>query len=183
MSSGEPLERELKFPCSDLDDLRQRLEELQAERTSAPSFEDNLVLDRNRELEAAGCLLRLRTDGHGARLTFKGPAEFDEQTKIRVEHETGASDAEALLHILESLGYEVACRYQKHREEWTLGGVTIALDHTPIGEFAEFEGEGVETVARRCGFELESAERRNYLKLYSDYREEHPEAPEDMVFD
>ena len=183
MTDEEPLERELKFPCPDLDQLRQRLAELDAERVAPPSFEDNLVLDRGGELEARGCLLRLRMDGRGARLTFKGSASYEQETKIRVEHETAASDPKALLGILESLGFEEVCRYQKHREEWTLGNVTIALDHTPIGEFAEFEGDGIEILAVRCGFALESAERRSYLKLYSDHRAEHPGAPTDMVFD
>ena len=49
------------------------------------------------------------------------------------------------------------------------GGVTIALDHTPIGDFAEFEGDGAETVAKRCGFDPDKAERRSYLRLYEEY--------------
>ena len=183
MTDEEPLERELKFPCPDLDELRQRLGELDAERVAPPSLEENLVLDRGGELEARGCLLRLRMDGHGARLTFKGPASYERETKIRVEHETAATDPKAPLRILENLGFEEVRRYQKHREEWALGNVTIALDHTPIGEFAEFEGDGIEIVAARCGFDLGSAERRSYLKLYSDYRADHPGAPADMVFD
>ncbi len=58
----------------------------------------------------------------------------------------------------------------------------IALDHTPIGDFAEFEGDGAEKVAKRCKFDPETAERRNYLQIYQDYRAEHPEAPADMIF-
>ncbi len=73
-------------------------------------------------------------------------------------------------------------RYQKVREEWQLGGVTIALDHTPIGDFAEFEGERAEVVAKRCGFDPDKAERRSYLRLYEDYLKEHPDAPPEMVF-
>jgi adenylate cyclase class IV len=80
------------------------------------------------------------------------------------------------------LGYTVVRRYQKMREVWHLGGVVIALDHTPIGDFAEFEGEGAERVAHRCGFSPETAERRSYLRLYDEYLKEHPGAPVDMVF-
>ncbi len=182
MSGEGPLERELKFPCPDLDGLRERLRSLEAERLAPASFEDNLVLDRHGSLGAAGCLLRLRSDGSGARLTYKGPATFDGGVKERVEHEIRADDAEALREILESVGFEVVDRYQKYREEWRLGGVVVALDHTPIGDFAEFEGAAAAKLARRCGFESEAAERRNYLELYRDFRSGHPDAPAEMVF-
>lgn len=181
-AGSESLERELKFREVDLDRLRQRLGELEAERVSASAFEENLVFDRDGELTAAGRLLRLRTDSQGARLTFKGPAEFDEGVKVRTEHETRVGDAAVCRRLLESLGYEVATCYQKYREEWRLGGVMIALDHTPIGDFAEFEGTGAERVAGRCGFDPADSEPRNYLELYRDHRERHPDAPADMVF-
>ena len=58
----------------------------------------------------------------------------------------------------------------------------IALDHTPIGDFAEFEGDGAEKVAQRCKCDPDEAERRNYLQLYKDHRDKHPDAPADMVF-
>ena len=181
-AGNEPLERELKFREVDLDRLRQRLGELEAERAGASAFEENLVFDRDGELAAGGRLLRLRTDAHGARLTYKGSAEFEEGVKVRTEHETRVGDAAVCRRLLESLGYQVATCYQKYREEWRLGGVVIALDHTPIGDFAEFEGKGAGRVARRCGFDPAEAERRNYLELYRDHREQYPDAPADMVF-
>ena len=79
--------------------------------------------------------------------------------------------------LFESLGYRVVRRYQKMREEWRLGGVEVALDHTPIGDFVEFEGDRAEVLAKRCGFDPAKAEQRSYLRLYEDYRREHPEAP------
>lgn len=178
----EPVERELKFPCSDLNGLRERLAELGAERVAPAGFEENFLFDRDGELESEGLLLRLRTDAQGARLTFKGPGRFEGETKVRLELETEVGDAEAARRILESLGYRATRRYQKYREEWRLGGVVVALDRTPIGEFAEFEGEGAEKVARRCRFDLRTAERRTYLQLYSAHRKGHPGAPADMIF-
>ena len=182
MSDGATLEKELKFAEVELEQLRERLRDLDAERRGAPSFEDNLILDRGGELLDAGCILRLRIDGHGARLTYKGPPRFEDRVKVREEHETHVGDSAATQSLLSALGYVPVRRYQKMREEWALGGVTIALDHTPIGDFAEFEGEGAETVAKRCGLDAEHSERRTYLRLYEDYRKDHPEAPEDMVF-
>ena len=130
----------------------------------------------------AGQVLRLRKDANGSSLTLKGPSTFEGRVKVREEHETEVGDADAARALLEGLGYEMVKRYQKVREQWHLGGVSIALDHTPIGDFAEFEGDAADRVARRCGFEPDEAERRSYLRLYDDYRRDNPDAPEDMLF-
>lgn len=182
MTDDTGVERELKFHCADMSSLREKLVEAEAERVSASSREDNLVFDRAGEILASGCILRLRHDAKGARLTFKGPPSFEAGTKVREERETRVDDFAATQRILEHLGYSVARRYQKDREEWLVGGVTVCLDRTPIGDFAEFEGEGADRLADRFGFPVAEAEPRNYLQLYADYREENPEAPEDMVF-
>lgn len=175
-------ERELKFACTDLEELREQLRSLEAERLSPASAEDNWIYDRKGELKATDALLRLRSDPRGSWLTFKGRPRFENQVKIRREHETAVEDPEEVHKILENLGFEVVYRYQKKREEWRLGGVTVALDHTPIGDYVEFEGSGAATVARRSGFDLKKAERRTYIELYQSYRSKNPEAPPDMVF-
>jgi adenylate cyclase, class 2 len=176
------IEREIKFPDVELDKLRQRLIELEAERRAPGAFEDNWVFDRDGELRHGGRILRLRIDGSGGRVTLKGPLQLEGNVKVREEREFGVDEAEEARAVLEGLGYRVVSRYQKIREEWQLGGVTIALDHTPIGDFAEFEGEGAETVAKRCGFDPKNGEKRSYLRLYEDHLKKHPEAPSEMVF-
>jgi len=177
-----PVEREIKIRVEGLDALRDRLRELEAERLAPSAFEDNWLLDRDGELAAGRVTLRIRSDRHGARLTYKGPPEFVGATKVRVEHETRAENVEALMAIFESLGYKVVNRYQKHREEWQLGSVVIALDHTPIGDFAEFEGDAAEKVAKRCGFDTSKAETRTYPEIYADHHRQHPDSPPAMVF-
>lgn len=182
MKGKDNLEREIKFPGVDLNQLRERLVELEAERKGPAAFEDNWILDRGGELIKDGKILRLRTDGGKARLTFKGPMRLEGNVKIRQEFEIEVEGAEDTRSLLENLGFAVVRRYQKMREEWQLGSVTIALDHTPIGDFAEFEGDRAEVVAKRCGFDPEQAERRSYLRLYEDYLKKHPDAPPEMVF-
>ena len=177
-----PEEWELKFACPSLEDLREQLRGMEAERTAAANSEDNWIYDRKGELKGDKQLLRLRIDRKGARLTFKGAPRFEGEVKVRVENETEVEDFEQMHNILESLGYKVEHRYQKKREEWRVGGVTVALDHTPIGDFVEFEGTGADAVARRFGFDLEESERQTYVELYESYREENPDAPPDMVF-
>ena len=176
-------ERELKFSGVELAHLRDRLLELQAERVAPPGFEDNWIFDRGKgELHKEGAVLRLRVDGHGAQLTLKGPPSWEESTKVRSELETRHDDAEVMQEILRRLGYKVQRRYQKMREEWRLGAIIVCLDHTPIGDFAEFEGQGADKLAKRCGFTPEEAEKRSYLELYEDYVKANPESPPDMVF-
>ncbi len=174
-------ERELKFRVEDLDELRSRLIELEAERINKSQFEDNWVLDRGGELRTLGCMLRLRLDGTGATVTFKGPPRFEESVKIRTEFETAVDDLEAMRSLFEQLGYTQATRYQKWRETWRVGGISVVLDNTPMGDFVEFEGEGASKLSERCGFDVASAERRTYLELYSDYRRANPGAPEEML--
>ncbi len=177
-------ERELKFAGVELPQLRDRLLELQAERVAPPAFEDNWIFDRGKgELAREGALLRLRIDGHGAQLTLKGPATWEQTTKVRSELETRLESAEVMQEILERLGFRVHRRYQKMREEWRLGAVVICLDHTPIGDFAEFEGQGADKLAKRCGLTPESAESRTYLELYEAHVRAHPDARSDMVFE
>lgn len=182
MRSKDNLEKEIKFPGVELDRLRDRLIELEAERVGPSAFEDNWILDRANELLSNGKILRLRIEGTRARLTLKGPMRLEGNLKVREEHEVQIENADAARSLLEGLGFSVVRRYQKMREEWQLGGVTIALDHTPIGDFAEFEGDRAEVVAKRCGFDPEKGERRSYLRLYEDYLKEHPDAPPEMVF-
>jgi len=177
MSAAANQERELKFPVEGLEGLRERLVEIEAERVGPASFEDNWVLDRDGELEARGCVLRLRNDGRGARLTLKGPRQMDGYAKVRSEYEIAVGDLETARALFEALGYHMVRRYQKVREEWKVGGVEIALDHTPIGDYAEFEGDRAEVLAKRCGLNLKEVEQRSYLRLYEDYLKSHPDAP------
>ena len=182
MSHSDDVERELKFGPVDHEELRESLRSLEAESQGPPALEDNWIFDSNGELTGRGSLLRLRTDRSGSRIAFKGPATFERRVKIRTEFETGVDDVDQIRSILEALGYSLIRRYQKYREEWLLGSVVISLDHTPIGDYVEFEGSGCEKVAERSGLDPSQAERRNYLRLYEDYLKSHPEAPENMIF-
>jgi len=182
-SGKEAIERELKFAQADLDSLRSRLVELEAERLGPAVLEENWLIDRNGELGDRASILRVRAEeGRGAVVTFKGPATFEKTTKVRVELEMRVESAEKALEIFTALGYQVERRYQKLREEWRLGTETICLDHTPIGDFVEFEGDRAEAVAKRCGFDPETALRKSYLMLYAEHLAANPSAPFDMVF-
>ena len=177
------VERELKFAQVDLDALRSRLVELEAERVGPAAFEENWLLDRGGELAEQASILRVRAEeGRGALVTFKGPTTYEGSVKVRPELELRVESAATALALFESLGYHVERRYQKLREEWRLGAEVICLDHTPIGDFVEFEGEKATAVAKRCGFDPAGAVRKSYLMLYADHVASHPQAPRDMIF-
>ena len=175
-------EREIKLPVLEFDSVRSRLIELGAECEVEASSERNSIFDRDDEIYGAGKALRLRIDGRGARLTFKGRARYEAGIKVREELETVVEDAIAMREILEALGYRRVNGYEKVREEWRLGAALIALDHTPIGDFIEIEDSDPATVAREIGLDPESSESRSYLSLYRDYRRLHPDAPPEMSF-
>lgn len=180
--SSSGVERELKFADADHGDVRERLKALEAERQGPPAFEDNWVFDAGDALTERGSLLRLRIEKQRAMLTFKGAVTYEGRVKVRDEIETPVGDVANTRAILEALGYEAIYRYQKYREEWFLGSIVIALDHTPLGDFVEFEGVGCERVAKRCGFDAETAERRDYRRLWADHREQNPDTPVEMIF-
>lgn len=178
-------EVEVKVPAPDLDRLRRALTEEGARPLAAAHFEANDLYDRGEgELASRGFVLRLRRTDAGATLTVKGPARFDSGIKSREEHETPVGDADAARRILESLGYERRFRYEKRREEWELEGCAVALDETPIGAFAEVEGEppAIRRVLQRLGLDFSEAVPYTYAGLYRRRRSEDPTLPADMVF-
>lgn len=182
-----PLETELKIPVRDLEAIRAALHEAQAIAVQSMAREVNLLLDsEDRRVTAGGFVLRVREHGDRKLLTFKGPATFDGAIKQRPEYETEIGDLPRMLTILEHLGFKVFLRYEKDREEWLLGRVSILLDHTPMGDFVEVEGptEDLERTVRVLGIEVGEAVRGSYISLWQEHREAHPELelPADMVF-
>lgn len=179
------LEQEMKIPVPSLAELRRRLKGRGGTLLQPSALEDNWVLDdKGRTLAAAGRLLRVRQFAGRSVLTLKGPASFSAGVKSRTELETEVGDGEIALRVLATLGLACVRRYQKRRETWTLAGVTVALDETPMGTFVELEGEPGRLAAAASALDLDPrrAARGTYLDLWVAYRGEHPEAPPDMVF-
>lgn len=182
------METELKIPVADLDRLRAALEEAGALRQRSRHRERNLVFDDGEgTLRRHGVLLRLRTVGGRHLLTLKGPARFRGPIKERREVELEVEDSQAMAAVLSELGYEPVARYEKDREDWLLEGVVVSLDHTPMGEFVELEGERttLADVAAALGLDPAGAVASSYLGLWQEHRRRHPELglPEDMVFE
>ena len=78
-------------------------------------------------------------------------------------------------------------RYEKRRTPWRFGDPArplVVVDETPLGLFAEIEGEAgaVRALAAELGVAEESFLRASYLGLWQAAREAEPDLPEDMVF-
>jgi adenylate cyclase class 2 len=140
-------ETEIKLRMSGPGPAREAVARLGANLVRPRHFEDNVLLDDERStLVASGRTLRLRRTEDGATLTFKGPRAQREGVRSRpeIEVEMAAADSDALEAILRGAGFRPVFRYQKYRETYSLGGVEIVVDETPIGTFLEIEGPPVE---------------------------------------
>ena len=184
------IEREVKFLVRDFGPYREALHELGASCISS-CFEDNIIYDDERSsLRKSEKVLRLRK-GDRTTLTLKTPAPTQEPVdpgearyKVREEYEIEISDFEAAEKIVSELGFHKSFRYQKNREVFFVGQTSILLDHTPIGEYIEIEGDrnSIEAITDELNLSLDEGITKNYMTLYAEYRRQNSEAPEDMVF-
>jgi adenylate cyclase class 2 len=184
------IEREVKFLVSDFSLYREALAKLGAARISA-FFEDNIIFDDLQgSLRRGEKVLRLRK-GDRATLTLKIPvknlelsAGQESHYKVREEYEIDISDFETAERIVIELGYRKIFRYQKSREVYTVGQTTVLLDHTPIGDYIEIEGDesGIEDLCDKLNLSLEKGITKNYMTLYTEFRALNSGASEDMVF-
>lgn len=138
-----------------------------------------------RDLLAAGEALRVRLDGHGAALCWKGK-RLQGAVKAREEIELplAAENGDAARSLLERLGFVVVGRVAKTRDEFELAvgriwpkPVHVAVDDVEgLGSFAELElvvssgdadpaAKAIVAVAEILG--LGKPESRSYLKMLS----------------
>ena len=179
------IETEVKIKIEDPAGFCRLLDTLGPEILSARHFEDNHLLDfPNKSLSADRCLLRVRVIEDECFLTFKGRPKQEGIFKTREELETRVVDATSILQILERIGMNVGFRYQKYRREFTLDGVHIAVDETPIGNYAEMEGseESIRALARKLGIDEAQFLRLSYYSLYVEHCRTNGVVPQNMVF-
>jgi adenylate cyclase, class 2 len=150
-------------------------------------FEANTVYDTpDRALRASGRLLRVRTAGKTATVTYKGVATIGRH-KSREELETTVADAAAIGVIFERLGYQPMFRYEKYRTEYrrpgARGGIAM-IDRTPAGDFMELEGTPawIDRTARQLGFSHDRYDTRSYGRVYLDWCAANGVEPAHMVF-
>lgn len=178
-------ETEIKVKLGSAEDFRRRLSLMKPRLLHDRHFEDNHLLDfEDGRLKSGGCLIRVRRAGESSCLTFKGPPRPESVFKIREELETRLEDGSVALRVLERLGLRVWFRYQKYRQEFEIDGVVVAVDETPVGDYAEFEGpeERIRALTRKMGIEPSQFINSSYYSLYLEHCRERGAAPGHMVF-
>jgi adenylate cyclase, class 2 len=172
----EHLEIEVKIKVSHFRDIKQKLLSAGFRIVAPSSFEHNILFDSPEgALKKKNSLLRLRQVGNNNRITFKRPSRqaVDPGTyKVKEEIEVEVSDFENTRAIFTALGLNAFFIYEKYREIFDNGSVKLMLDHTPIGNFLEIEGEveEIDKIAAQLGFAKTDYITDNYLTLF---RREH----------
>ena len=169
------MEIEIKVRLTDRAAFAARLPEAGFHLLTAETMERNLLFDTpENQLRQRGELLRIRQYGDRCILTHKAPAEKSASAthKVRVETETEIENGQALAAILERLGYKPIFIYEKFRTEWADNEGHIVVDVTPIGDFAELEGEPdwIDGVAAKLGIPPEKYLTTSYGQLFQDWK-------------
>jgi len=178
------LEREIKLRFDSAHAARSAVLALDTTLVRARRLQSDIILDTaDGSLSGARSALRVRLEPDRSFLTFKG-APQPSVMKLREELETRVDDGVLLLTILERLGFRVAFRYEKFREEHEGHGVLFAIDETPVGIYVEIEGSdaGITDAATRLGRDESDYIVESYRTLYLLECQARGVEPRDMVF-
>ena len=179
------LEREIKLRFASAAEARSAVLATGATAHRERRFQDDALFDTDDgALSGQRSTIRLRREGARSVLTFKGPV-LPGPVKIREELETAVADGAVMQLVLERLGLSPWFRYQKYREEFTRGGLIVAVDETPIGTFVELEGteQAITDTAAAMGRSAADYILDSYFGLFVKYREALGFRGTDMVFD
>jgi adenylate cyclase class 2 len=184
-------EIELKFSVADARALRSRVFELGFRLLTDRTFESNTLYDTpDRQLRGRKQIVRLRQYGERWTVTHKrqandGVAQSNTRYKTRIETESVVEDGEALAEIFTQLGYAPVFRYEKFRTEWESDGGHLVLDETPIGIWAELEGEPawIDAMLERLGVAFTQCSTDSYGTLFLKWKETTGSPAENLTFD
>jgi adenylate cyclase class 2 len=182
-----PREIEAKVRVEDRAALEARLRELGAAPGDLEEEVNLLLDDDHMSLRIGGRALRVRTVNGRGLLTYKGPASFEGGLKARLELESGVEAPENVLALLDALGYRPRFRYEKRRTPWRFSDPArplVVVDETPLGLFAEIEGEAdaVRALAGELGVPESAFLRSSYWGLWQSACEADASLPHDMLF-
>ena len=140
------LEVELKSVVDDMPRRRAAIELAGATLVFDGVLEDRRYDSPDRALTARDHVLRVRVyrdaAGTRAQLDFKGPTQRDDGYKVREEIESRVEDADALVAILDRLGYVVTISIDRHIVQYDLGGAMIRFESYPrMDDLVEVEGD------------------------------------------
>ncbi len=181
------METEIKVRLADRNAFTSQLPALGFHLLTAETMERNVLFDTpENQLRQRGELLRIRQYGDRWIVTHKAPAENSTASlhKVRAETETEIEDGRPLAAIFERLGYRPIFVYEKLRSEWADNEGHIVVDVTPIGDFAELEGESewIDRVAAKLGISPENYLKASYGQLFQDWKRASRHSAANMTF-
>lgn len=179
-----PQEIEIKFRVSNLRKLTRQLKDAKLHLVTPRTHEMNTLYDLpGQVLRKRKELLRLRQYGSEWKLTHKSGTKSARHSS-REELETKVEDGKQMEAILRSLGYSPSFRYEKSRAEWSDGKGNVVVDHTPIGDFAEIEGQPrwIDQTAKKLGVSRDQYIMKNYATLFSEWKQQTKSKAKEMTF-
>jgi predicted adenylyl cyclase CyaB len=140
------LEVELKSVVDDLARRRAAVEAAGAVLVFSGRLEDRRYDTSDRALTARDHVLRVRVyrDAHTVRaeLDFKGPMRREDGYKMREEIDAHVTDPDALVTILDRLGYDVTIAIDREILQYELDGAMIRFEKYPrMDDLVEVEGQ------------------------------------------
>jgi adenylate cyclase class 2 len=166
------VEREIKLEYPSIEAARVAIGALGLPLRHPRRLQDDALYDTPEgSLRGKGCALRLRLDDGYPIVTFKG-TPVPGPMKVRPEFETATADAAMTRAIFEALGYQMAFRYQKYREEFGDETCVVAVDETPVGVFVELEGQEarITALAEALGATPDRYITASYARLHGERR-------------
>jgi adenylate cyclase class 2 len=102
-----------------------------------------------------------------------------------VETETVLEDHDAMAEVFAQLGYDPVFRYEKFRTEWQSGDGKLVLDETPIGIWAELEGqpEWIDEMLQRLGVATDQCSTDSYGKLFLKWKDATASPANNLTFE
>ena len=177
-------EIEIKFRVENLRTLNRKLRDAGFRLKTSRTHEMNTLYDLpGQVLRKRKELLRLREFGSSWKLTHKSGSKAGRHSS-RIELETAVSDGKKMDAILRALGYSPSFRYEKFRAEWTDGKGQVVVDHTPIGDFCEIEGNPrwIDATAKSLRVARQEYITKNYATLFAEWKQKTKSKAEEMTF-
>jgi adenylate cyclase, class 2 len=183
------IETEIKFRVENAEGLAATLRQAGFREETPRAFESNVLFDTpDRKMRSRTEILRIRSYGGRWVITHKRLPDGrpgEDVHKHRIETETQVADGDVLAEVFKSIGLVEAFRYEKWRSEWSDGQGHCVIDETPIGVFAELEGqaEWIDRTAAKLGVDRSAYITLSYGRLFEQWCAEHNSGAKDLTFD
>lgn len=190
--TSDAQEVEIKFIVADRQALTKQLAASGFRVVTERTHEQNTLYDLpGSPLRRRGAILRIRKYGDKWTVTYKdrkhkkGPNDSKPlRHKSRREIETQVDDGQFLAKILEAVGFRAVFSYEKYRSEWTDGSGCVVIDQTPLGAFAEIEGqpEWIDKIATLLGIDESRYITASYMEIFMQWKKKTRRKASHMTF-